>query len=331
MLRWLKFWPMNGNKKRWRRSKSIPMFEFWLQQFINTLQLLSFYLPLSVAFAMIQAITRRIFLSFGDLAMFGSFAAIYVCFASELNGDSDLIAGLWSLAAAIACGGALGAVIAKVFMGKKLLDYPLAFMIASIGLSIFIEEIMRIQSAGRDIWVPPLFSGLSIFELHGQYLVKLSGITFMAILVGVGSVVGVGLLLKLTRFGLHWRACAQSLKLTALCGINPEVIAHQSFGIAGALAGVTGWASAISYGGASFSIGIMIGFKAMFASVIGGFGTIRGAVIGACVLAFLEVGWSTVFGTTYRDVAVFSIIVLCLILRPEGLAGIGHERESEAQ
>ena len=278
---------------------------------------------------MIQAITRRIFLSFGDLAMFGSFAAIYICFSSQLNGDSDLAAALWSLAAAIACGGALGALIAKVFMGKKLLEYPLAFMIASIGLSIFIEEVMRIQTSGRDVLVPPLFSGQSIFELHGNYVVKLSGITFMAILVGLGSVIAIGLLLRLTQFGLHWRACAQSLKLTALCGINPVAIANQSFGIAGALAGVTGWASAISYGGASFSIGMMIGFKAMFASVIGGFGTIRGAVIGACILAFLEVGWSTVFGTTYRDVAVFSIIVLCLILRPEGLAGVGAERESE--
>lgn len=307
------------------------MLEFWFQQFINTVQLLSFYLPLAVAFAMIQAITRRIFLSFGDLAMFGSFAAIYICFSSQINGESDLSAALWSLAAAIACGGALGAVIAKIFMGKKLLQYPLAFMIASIGLSILIEEVMRIQTAGRDIWVPPLFSGQSIFEMQGQYVVKLSGITFMAILVGLGSVIAVALILKLSRFGLHWRACAQSLKLTALCGVNPELIANQSFGIAGALAGVTGWASAISYGGASFSIGMMIGFKAMFASVIGGFGTIRGAVIGACVFAVLEVGWSTVFGTTYRDVAIFGIITLCLILRPEGLAGIGAERESEAE
>ena len=307
------------------------MFEFWLQQFINTLQLLSFYLPLSVAFAMIQAITRRIFLSFGDLAMFGSFAAIYICFASQLNGDSDLSAGLWALVAAVACGGALGTLIAKVFMGQTLLQHPLAFMIASIGLSIFIEEIMRLQTAGRDVWVPPLFSGETVFELHGQFIVKYSGMAFMATIVGMGAVGCVWLLLNMTRFGLHWRACAQSLKLTTLCGINPETIANQSFGIAGALAGVTGWTSAISYGGASFSIGVMIGFKAMFASVIGGFGTIRGAVIGALVFAVLEVGWSTLFGTTYRDVAVFGIIILVLILRPQGLAGLGSSRESEAE
>ena len=307
------------------------MFDFWLQQSINTVQLLSFYLPLSVAFAMIQAITRRIFLSFGDLAMFGSFAAIYVCFASQLNGDTDLMAGLWALLAAVACGGALGTLIAKIFMGKGLLQYPLAFMIASIGLSIFIQETMRLQTAGRDIWVPPLFSGETVFEHHGQYVVKYSGMAFMATVVGLSAVAVIWLLLNMTKFGLHWRACAQSLKLTSLCGVNPEVIAVQSFGIAGALAGVTGWTSAIAYGGASFSIGIMVGFKAMFASVIGGFGTIRGAVLGAMVLAVLEVGWSTLFGTTYRDVAVFSIIILVLILRPEGLAGIASERESEAE
>jgi branched-chain amino acid transport system permease protein len=92
---------------------------------------------------------------------------------------------------------------------------------------------------------------------------------------------------------------------------------------------VTGWASAIVYGGANFSVGLMIGFKAMFASVIGGFGTVRGAVVGALLLAFIEVAWSSTFSTGYRDVAVFTIMVLALIIRPEGLFGIQSTRESE--
>ena len=157
-----------------------------------------------------------------------------------------------------------------------------------------------------------------------------SAMTLTATFIGIASVIAVGLVINYTRFGLHWRACAQSLKLSALCGVNAEVIAAQSFALAGGLAGVTGWTSAIAYGGASFSTGMMVGFKAMFASVVGGFGTIKGAVLGACALAVLETLWSAEFGTTYRDVAVFSIIVAILLLRPEGLGGLQSERESEA-
>ena len=304
---------------------------FWLQQLINGAQLASFYLPLAVAFAIIQAITRRIFLSFGDFAMFGSFAAIYGCFAAMVRGDSDFLASLWALTLAITAGAALGALIARVVLGRTLLQNPLAFMIASIGVSIALQEAMRLQSSSHDIWVPPLFSGLSVFAVEGIYPVRLSVMTSVAIAVGLAAVSIVGLLLHYTRFGRHWRACAQSLKLSAMCGIDPSLVAHQSFAIAGALAGVTGWMSAISYGGANFSTGLMVGFKAMFASVIGGFDSIRGAVIGACALAFIEVCWSAAFSTTYRDVASFAIIIAILILRPEGLAGLGAERESEAQ
>ncbi len=92
---------------------------------------------------------------------------------------------------------------------------------------------------------------------------------------------------------------------------------------------MTGWTSAISYGGADFSIGLMVGFKAMFASVIGGFGSLRGAALGAVALAIMEVSWSAAFSTAYRDVAVFAMIIVILVLKPEGLLGIWQQRESE--
>ncbi len=302
---------------------------FWFQQCLNIVQLASFYLPLAVAFALIQGITRRIFLSFGDFAMFGSFAAVYACFAAFVRGDGEWMASLWALLLAITAGASLGAVVAKAVMGRKLLENPLAFMIASIGVSIALQEVMRLQSSSRDVWVPPLLAGLSVFSIGGDFPVRLSVMSAYAIALGLIAVLLVGLLLGYTRFGLHWRACAQSLQLSALCGLDATLVAHQSFAIAGALAGVTGWTSAIFYGGANFSTGLLVGFKAMFASVIGGFGSIRGAIVGACALAIIEVLWSALFSTTYRDVAVFMIIIVVLVLRPEGLAGLRDERESE--
>jgi branched-chain amino acid transport system permease protein len=300
-----------------------------LQQVLNATQLASFYLPLALAFAIVQAITRRIFLAFGDLAMFASFAAVYVCFDSMLQGYAEPWSAALSLAGAMACGAALGIATARLFLGGTLLTQPLAYMIASIGLAIALQEGMRLQSQSKDIWVPPLFSRQYVFELGGDFPVRLAVMPTVAVLVSLLVITAVIVLLGVSRFGLLWRATSQSVTLAALCGVNALQVAASSFAIAGALAGVTGWTSAISYGGANFSVGLMVGFKAMFASVIGGFGSLRGAALGAMVLAVIEVAWSATFSTAYRDVAVFAFIIAVLVLRPEGLLATFHQRESE--
>lgn len=300
-----------------------------VQQFVNVAQLASFYLPLALAFAIMQATTRRIFLGLGEVAMFASFGAIYACFAGMLRGDADLASAFSALALAICCGAALGYVIARLVLGKGLQHSPLAFMIASIGFAIAASEGMRVATGAKDIWVPPLFAGAVVAEIGGGFPIRLSAIAALGIAVGLLGVAIAGAALKWTRFGLRWRACCQSLKLASLTGVDADHVSRLAFALAGGLAGVTGWSSAVVYGGANFSVGMMIGFKAMFASVIGGFGTLRGAVVGALALAVVEVGWSAYFSTAYRDVAVFAIMVLALIIRPEGLLGDHSRRESE--
>jgi branched-chain amino acid transport system permease protein len=294
---------------------------YWLQQALNIVQLASFYLPLALAFALIQGITRRVFLSLGNLAMFGSFAAIYVCLDSFLRGFSDGPAVLLSLVAALLCGAAMGIVVSRLVLGKALLEHPMAFMIASVGLAIVIQEVMRLQSMSRNIWIPPPFQGQFLTEIGGSYPVRLSAMTWIAAGVSIFFVLCVLLMVTRTSFGRQWRASAQSRELSSLCGVDVNHVAALTFGLSGALAGLTGWTSSISYGGASFSIGLAVGFKAMFASVIGGFGTLRGACLGAFILAAVEVLWSAFFPGQYREVAVFTVIIVCLILKPEGLLG----------
>ena len=143
------------------------------------------------------------------------------------------------------------------------------------------------------------------------------------------TILATGLMLRFTQFGRNWRACSEQISLAKLCGVNTEAVLRHTFMLGAGLAAVSGWIAAISYGGTSFSSGMMLGFKAMFAAVIGGFGSLRGAVLGAVSLSVLEVLWSALFSTAYRDVGVFSFIVFVLLLRPEGLAGLGQQRESE--
>jgi branched-chain amino acid transport system permease protein len=300
-----------------------------LQQLLNATQLVAFYLPLALAFALLQAITRRIFLSFGDLAMFGSFAAVYICFAALLQGYGDPWSALVSLCAAIFCGAALGYVIARLALGDRLLQTPLAYMIASLGLGIFLEELMRLATESRDIWVPPLFAGRTLAAWGGDFPIHVATMPALAIAATACAAVTLFLIVTRTGFGRAWQAVSQERRLAALCGLDAAAVSAMTFALSGGLAGITGWTASISYGGANFAIGLMAGFKAMFASVIGGFGTLRGAVAGTIVLVVVEVGWSAAFSTAYRDVAVFAIAVLLLIFRPEGIMGQQRGRESE--
>lgn len=301
---------------------------YYLQQLLNAVQLAAFYLPLAVAFAMIQAITRRIFLSFGDFAMFASFAAIYASFDALVSGASDLASGAIGLGLAVLSGGALGFAVSRLMLNRALLAHSMAFMIGSIGLAIFLQELMRLQSGSSEIWIPPLLADQHLLRLSGPYPIRIGLLNALSVAASGLAVLVLCLWLWWSRFGLAWRACAQQPLLASLCGVDPQHVAAVSFAAAGALSGVTGWTSAIVYGGANFSVGLAAGFKAMFASVIGGFGTIRGAVVGAIALAVAEVAWSAAFSTAYRDVAVFGFIVLVLVFRPEGLLGLARREKS---
>jgi branched-chain amino acid transport system permease protein len=303
---------------------------YLLQQFLNVVQLSTFYVPLAVAFALIQAITRKVFLSFGDVAMFGSFAAVYCAFAIMIKGHTDMTAALLSLVLAVLCAGAFGNIAARLVFAPLLTRPSQAFMIAAIGFSIFIQEIMRLQSGGRDIWIPPLLQGSVIKFWDGEHRLQIPAITTLSIIIALIAASILAALLAYSRFGRNWKACSQEMSLAKLCGVNTDAVMRQTFVLGSSLAAVSGWIAAISYGGTSFSSGLMLGFKAMFAAVVGGFGSVKGAIIGAISLAALEVIWSANFSTAYRDVGVFSAIVLILLLRPEGLAGIGSLRESES-
>src|ERR1700733_286078 len=167
---------------------------YLLQQVLNGVQLAAFYAPLSVAFALIQSITRRVFLSFGDCAMFGSFAAAYVCFGRLLQGDSDIMAATISLIAAMACTGALGFAIARGIFVDLMKDTALAFMIASLGFSIFLAELMRITTQSHDIWLPSLFADQGLTLASGSFPVRITANSVYAVAISACGIAGLALI-----------------------------------------------------------------------------------------------------------------------------------------
>ena len=308
----------------------MPSSGYILQQLSNALVVGAFYSLLAVSYALVHGLTNRIILSFGEMAMFGAFCAVYaVLTGMSLNLVTMAILALAFISTAIFSAG-VGLASYRLVFAPLMTARSQILLIASISLGIVVQEVMRIQSNGREQWLQPIWNA----PVHVQ---ELNGFTFqlsvMQVVVVGGAVVllaAILLMLKRSPLGRLWRACSEDGGLTALIGIDVRRVAAITFVIASVYAGWAGLIVAIYYGGVSFYMGIMLGLKALFASIIGGFGTIGGAILGAFILAGLETVWSAFFPLDYRDAAVFLIILLLLVLRPEGLLGVrlraDHER-----
>jgi branched-chain amino acid transport system permease protein len=202
-------------------------------------------------------------------------------------------------------------------------------LIASASFGLVLQEAMRLQSGGREQWLEPILPEAVIEGTAGGFAVRVSAIQIL--IIGTTAVVLLAMagVLRWTRLGRLWRACSEDASLASLIGIDVRKITALTFVFAAIYAGAAGFTLAIYYGGVSFYMGLMLGLKALFASIIGGFGTIGGAVAGAFVLAFLETAWAAFFPLSYRDAAVFAIVLSLLILRPEGLLGARLRRDYE--
>ena len=109
--------------------------------------------------------------------------------------------------------------------------------------------------------------------------------------------------------------------MAALLGVPTARIVSTAFALGGGLAGLAGVVVAVYYGQADFSMGYLVGFKALTAALLGGFGSLPGAWVGGLLIGLFETLWSAYAGLAYKDAAVFALLVLVLVFRPQGLLG----------
>ena len=124
-----------------------------------------------------------------------------------------------------------------------------------------------------------------------------------------------------TRLGRDMRACEQDLKMASLLGVDVDRTISLTFVIGAALAAVAGMMYLLYYGVIDFFIGFVAGVKAFTAAVLGGIGSLPGAMLGGLLIGLIETFWSAYFSVEYKDVAAFSILILVLIFLPTGLLG----------
>ncbi|GAA6756058.1 branched-chain amino acid ABC transporter permease [Thermus thalpophilus] len=205
-------------------------------------------------------------------------------------------------------------------------------LITAIGVSFILQDLVRLV---EGLWHNEFFLRMrTVQDLEGS--VELFGGAIFAqtksfILMGVSILMLLGLtyLVNRTKLGVAIRAVAQDLSTASLMGIDPDRIISRTFLIGGSLGGVAGVLFALQYTTITPYVGFLPGLKAFTAAVLGGIGNIPGAMLGGLVLGQLENFFGTYlpiltngnFGTEYKDVVAFLILILILLLRPQGLLG----------
>lgn len=293
------------------------------QQLLVSLPRTAIYALLSVAYALIFGLSGRINLAFGELAAVGSAATIAGAAIVLAAGASSPLLGLAAGLAAALFAGAIHCAVGGYFtIARVKAASTQPSLIATVGLSLFLMEYLRIVQSPVTVWLPPIWSTAWPLARSGDFLVSLTPITVISSGIGLCAAIALLRLMRSTSFGRSWRAYADDAKAASLFGVNASRLLIQTLAIAGAMAALSGMLIVAQYGGLGFAGGFQYGLKALIAAVIGGIGSIPGALLGGVAVGLFETVWSAYLPIEARDMALYAALIVFLIFRPGGLLGM---------
>jgi branched-chain amino acid transport system permease protein len=293
-----------------------------LQHALLALPQIAIYALLASAYALIYGLIGRINLAFGELAVIGGQGALLGAVAGGMVSDGAplaILAGslLLALAAAATHADAMGRHV--ILPLSRSGGQPL--LVATAGLSAALMEYVRLSRDDGLRWTPPLLGTPVTVASAPDFPVTVThgAVVFSALaLAASGALL---LAMKRSRFGREWRASAEEPFAAALMGVDTKAVLLKAMAISGLLAGLAGFIVTAHYGGIGFSGGLGIGLKALIAAILGGIGSVAGALLGAIALGLFEAGWAAALPLHLREIAVFTLLVALLVFRPGGFLG----------
>lgn len=296
-----------------------PTIAHGLQDGLAAVPGMAVYGLLAAAYALVYGLVGRINLAFGAFAAVGAAASLTgLGFVAHPGLGAVLSV---TLAAAFWAGALHGVAVARwVFL-------PLGGatgqqgLVATVGLALVLGEYLRIAQGPTPLWFTPLRATPIGVASAGSFVVTL---TPLALLVAAGFAAGAATLLLVmarTQFGRNWRALADDTVASALMGVDAVRTFSLTFALASCLAAAAGAVTVLIYGSFGGSYGTVLGLKALLAAVLGGIGSVPGALLGGVAIAIVEAAWSAFFSNEYRDLALFVALSIMLVLRPGGFLG----------
>ncbi len=295
---------------------------YFLQQVINGITLGAVYGLIAIGYTMVYGIVGMINFAHGDIYMIGAFVAITAFTVLGLAGVTSVpLILIIVLLVAVFFTSSYGWVVERIAYRPLRAAPRLAPLISAIGMSFFLANYVRMLEGAVSKSMPPLFHGGFRLVENPAFTVDLSYIQAFIIVLTVVLMGGFTLIINRTPFGRAQRACEQDRTMAALLGIDVDFTISATFVIGAALAAVAGVMVTAYYGVVDFFMGFLAGLKAFTAAVLGGVGSLPGAMLGGFLIGLIESLYSAYFSIEYKDVATFSVLVLVLILRPTGLLG----------
>lgn len=297
--------------------------EVFLQQLINGITLGSIYGLIAIGYTMVFGIIGMVNFAHGDVFMVSAFIAVITFLALTVWAGIGSIALVLfvCLLVAMVLTSVWNWAIERVAYRPLRGSFRLAPLISAIGMSIFLSNFVQVAQGPRNKPVNPMLTDVVTLVHSEVYPVTISYKQLMIWVVTAVLLAGFWYLVQKTPLGRAQRACEQDRKMASLLGIDVDKTISLTFVMGAALAAVAGVMYMVYYGVVSFSDGFTPGVKAFTAAVLGGIGSLPGAVIGGLLIGLIEVFWSAYFTIDYKDVAAFSILVVVLIFMPQGILG----------
>jgi len=299
--------------------------EIFVQQLINGITLGSIYGLIAIGYTMVFGIIGMVNFAHGDVFMVSAFTALvtFLILTTWLGIGSVALALAIVLAVAMVLTSLVNWTIERLAYRPLRGSFRLAPLISAIGMSIFLSNFVQVAQGPRNKSIPPLLQGEFVLMGGGEggYQVTLSHRQLLIWVVTAALLFAFWHVVSRTALGRAQRACEQDQKMAALLGIDVDRTISITFVIGAALAAVAGTMYLMYYGVINFADGFTPGVKAFTAAVLGGIGSLPGAVIGGLLIGLIETMWSAYFTIDYKDVAAFSILAITLIFLPQGLLG----------
>jgi branched-chain amino acid transport system permease protein len=310
---------MGAEGKKW---DGVGM-EVFFQQLINGLTLGSIYGLIAIGYTMVFGIIGMVNFAHGDVFMVSCFIALIALMVvtTWLGVSSVLLALLIVLIVAMVFTSLINWAIERVAYRPLRGSFRLAPLISAIGMSIVLSNFVQVSQGPRNKAVDPMLNSVITLTHGGSYAVTLS---YKQILIAVTTAVlltAFWWVVAKTPLGRAQRACEQDRKMAALLGVDVDRTISITFVMGAALAAVAGTLYLVYYGVVNFADGFTPGVKAFTAAVLGGIGSLPGAVLGGLLIGLIETFWSGYFSVEYKDVAAFSILAVVLIFMPQGILG----------
>jgi branched-chain amino acid transport system permease protein len=290
-----------------------------LQQLVAALPSAAIYGLLASSYALIHGLVGRVVFGFGDLAALGGYATLTGLALGAVAGSPLALGAGFVLALGVSA--SYGVAAGRFAVLPALRAKGQAVVIATVGLMLALAEYSRLTIPHSLIWAPPLLASPIALVRARNFVVTVTPMQMLSAAIGLAGALSLLAYQRWSAFGRAWRAVSQDEVAASMFGIDRDRVFTQSFAIAAALAGLSGYVLTVHFGQTGYAYGFTLGLKALVGAVLGGIGSIGAAFAGGVILAFSEAGWSAVFSVDSRDLAVYSLLAILFIFRPYGIFG----------